>query len=143
LDVRRHDGADVTEAGLLAHDGLRSRRVGLLARLVEGEKGLAERPLRAAGGAEEGREGRHVEVVAAGVHEAVIGGERRPGLFEYGEGVQLRAHGDGTPASLPRAGEEAGTGHGLDVGGFEGLGHEAGRAVLRVARLRARVQALA
>ena len=53
-------------------------------------------PSRAeAGGTEEGGERRHVDVVAACVHQAVRGGEGHTRLLPHGEGVELGSHGDG------------------------------------------------
>jgi hypothetical protein len=142
VDVRRHDRGGGGE-GPLAQYEIRPQGVRLLARLVEGEEGLRQRAFDPAGGAEEGGERRHVDVVAAGVHQAVRGGEGRPRLLAYGEGVELGPHRDGRKVVRPGARHEARACDAAHLRGPETLGHEPGGLVFFVARLGARVQPLA
>ena len=76
-----------------------------------------------------------MDVVAAGVHETVGGGEGRACLLLDGQGVELGPHRDGLPWGSDTR-QEARTGDGLHAPRPEGLRDETGGGVLPMARLR-------
>ncbi len=83
-----------------------------------------------------------MDVVAAGVHETVSGGEKRARLLLDGQGVELGPHRDGLPRR-PYPGNQARLEHALHAPPAEGLPDEAGGEVFLVARLGGRMQTLA
>jgi hypothetical protein len=97
MDVRGHDRGSAAGQRPTFDDEVRTRRVRLLARLVECGEGLRQASFHTPRGPEHGSEGRHVHIVTAGMHEAVRGGEGGVGLLLYRQGVKLGPHDDGIP----------------------------------------------
>src|SRR5215208_4997305 len=83
-----------------------------------------------------------MDVMAAGVHETVSGGEGRARLLLNGQGVELGPHRDGLPRG-PDARQEARMDDGLHTPGPEGFREETRGSVLLMAPLRDRMQPLA
>src|SRR5215213_1781443 len=94
--------------------------------------------LRSARRPEQCREGGHMDVMAAGVHETVSGGEGRARLLLNGQGVELGPHRDGLPRG-PDARQEARMDDGLHTPGPEGFRDETRGSVLLMAPLRDRM----
>ncbi len=112
MQVRRDDRRGRSARELLPGELLGARGIGLLTGLEDrqqtGGQGVAER-VRSAGQRDERR---HVDVVAAGVHETVPGTERGVGALLDRQPVELRAHGDETGGGGgPHDGEPPGAGH--------------------------------
>ena len=142
MDVRGHDGRRRDRAQLTAGELFGAGRVGLLARLKDGQQRGRQRGAERVGGAGQRHQRRHVDVVPARVHGVAGGAEGGAGTLADRQAVELCPHRDRRLGVRTHAGEATRAGR---SGGRhrELLGHRPGGLLLGVAQLRAGVQAMA
>jgi hypothetical protein len=142
VNVRRHDSTRSLRQRSFPDDQISARRIGLLARLEKSDEGLRQRPFDPPSGPEQRRKRGHVNVVAAGVHEPVLGGEWRTRLLLDRQRVELCPHHDGLPRRTDTRHETSACNM-LHAAGPESFRDEPGGSVLLMARLGDSVQPFA